>query len=220
MGTVVEALLRYTGSCNVIGACDMPGQCVRRVADVLQQDPDKLKVEYVGLNQIGWIEDIKFDGRSRMGGLELLEERREEDSDYDLIELFRMAARTPTPRSISWPRRGGQAPAGLRAVSAPELLHEAEKQILKLYEDPRLTEVPALTRQRNALWYQETILPVIDALEGRKENAPRLKRPEWAMHPRFAGGLLHRGASVGEPARCATPENRQLAQFLCGSFFC
>lgn len=168
MGTVVEALLRYT-KLNVIGACDMPGQCVRRVADVLQQDVDKLKVEYIGVNQIGWIQDIKLDGRSRMGHLlELLEERRDEDLDYDLIELFRMV---PTRNAALYYRRAEhvrkqQAGAQFRS----EVLHEAEKQILKLYEDARLTEVPELTRQRNALWYQESILPVIDALEGRRES--------------------------------------------------
>lgn len=168
MGTVVEALLRYT-KLNVIGACDMPGQCVRKVAEILQQDVDKLKVEYVGLNQIGWIQDIKFDGRSRMGHLlELLEDRREEDLDYDLIELFRMV---PTRNAALYYRRAEvlkrqQAGAQFRS----EILHEAEKQILKMYEDPRLSEVPDLTRQRNALWYQETILPVIDALEGRRES--------------------------------------------------
>lgn len=168
MGVVVEALLRYT-KLNVIGACDMPGQAVRKVADILQKDPAHLKVEYVGLNQIGWIQDIKFDGRSRMGHLlELLEERREEDLDYDLIELFRMV---PTRNAAAYYRRAEvlkrqQAATKFRS----EMLHEAEKQILKLYEDPRLSEVPELTRQRNALWYQETILPVIDALEGRKEN--------------------------------------------------
>nr|AUN37001.1 6-phospho-beta-glucosidase [uncultured bacterium] len=168
MGVVVEALLRYT-KLNVIGACDMPGQCVRKVAEVLQQDPEKLKVEYVGLNQIGWIQDIKFDGRSRMGHLlELLEERRDEDLDYDLIELFRMV---PTRNAALYYRRAEalkrqQVGAAFRS----ELLHEAEKQILKLYDDPRLNDVPDLTRQRNAVWYQETILPVIDALEGRKES--------------------------------------------------
>lgn len=168
MGVVVEALLRYT-KLNVIGACDMPGQCVRKVAEVLQQDPEKLKVEYVGLNQIGWIQDIKFDGRSRMGHLlEMLEERREEDLDYDLIELFRMV---PTRNAALYFRRAEVAKRQMSGVQfRSELLHEAEKQILKLYEDPRLSEIPDLTRQRNALWYQETILPVIDALEGKRES--------------------------------------------------
>ncbi len=49
-----------------------------------------------------------------------------------------------------------------------EVLHEAEKQILKLYEDKHLTEVPELTRERNAIWYDQTIVPLIAALESPK----------------------------------------------------
>ena len=43
-------------------------------------------------------------------------------------------------------------------------------RILKLYEDEHLNEVPDLTRQRNAIWYEETILPLIEALEDDNEH--------------------------------------------------
>ncbi len=49
-------------------------------------------------------------------------------------------------------------------------LHEAEQQILRLYQDNRLTEVPELTRERNAVWYEETIIPLIEALESKNER--------------------------------------------------
>lgn len=168
MGVVVEALLRYT-KINVVGVCDAPAHCVRKVAELLQQDVEKLRVEYVGLNQIGWIQDIKFDGRSRMAHLlETLEEQREADLDYDLIELFRMV---PTRNAAMYFHRSDVLKKQqVGALFRSEVLHEAEKQILKLYEDPRLSEIPDLTRQRNAVWYQETLLPVIDALEGRRDS--------------------------------------------------
>lgn len=216
MGVVVEALLRYT-KLNVIGACDMPGQCVRKVAEILQQDPDKLKVEYVGLNQMGWIQDIKFDGRSRMGHLlELLEERREEDLDYDLIELFRMV---PTRNAALYYRRAEvlkrqQAGAQFRS----EILHEAEKQILKLYEDPHLNEVPDLTRQRNALWYQETILPVIDALEGRKESTLILSVKNGSCIRDLPEDCCIEAAAHASPAGIVPKKTGSLPKFLRGLF--
>ena len=52
-----------------------------------------------------------------------------------------------------------------------EILHEAEKRILKLYEDENLNEIPDLTRQRNAVWYEETILPLIEALDADTEHS-------------------------------------------------
>jgi 6-phospho-beta-glucosidase len=51
-----------------------------------------------------------------------------------------------------------------------EVLHEAEPQILKLYQNDHLCELPDLTRERNAIWYEETIIPLIEALESRGER--------------------------------------------------
>jgi len=168
MGAITEALLRHT-KLNVVGVCDMPVACIRKVAEILQQPLDSLRVDYIGLNQLGWVQDAKIDGRSRMSHLlELLEERREEDFDYELFELFRMI---PTRNAGIYHRRAEvlkkqQAGAKFRS----EILHEAERQILKLYENESLSEIPDLTRQRNAAWYEETILPMIEGLEGLKEQ--------------------------------------------------
>lgn len=36
---------------------------------------------------------------------------------------------------------------------------------MRLYEDEHLADIPDLTRARNAAWYEETIVPLIEALE-------------------------------------------------------
>ena len=46
-----------------------------------------------------------------------------------------------------------------------QLLHDAEKRILRLYSNPALNSVPDLTRQRNPLWYEYTLVPLLNALE-------------------------------------------------------
>lgn len=162
-GIVVEALARLT-KLTVVGACDLPRVYTRKVAAVLGQEPSALTVDYVGLYHLGWIQDVKVDGRSRMSQLlELLETRQEEDFDYDLIELFRMI---PTHETGIYFHRAEvlkkqQNCARFRA----EVLFEAEQQILRMYEDPHLCALPDLTRQRNAGWYEETIMPLIQGFE-------------------------------------------------------
>ena len=168
MGIVVEALSRYT-KIKVYGASDSPGIYTKKIADVLQQEPAALSIDYFGLHQLGWIQDVKVDGRSRMSQLlEILEEHQEEEFDYDLIELFRMI---PTRSMGMFFHRAEilkkqQDCYRFRA----EVLYEAEKQIIKLYDNEHLNEIPDLTRQRNAIWYQETVIPLIEALES---EAPR-----------------------------------------------
>ncbi|MCF6284402.1 MAG: hypothetical protein L3K26_04355 [Candidatus Hydrogenedentes bacterium] len=168
MGIVVEGLINYT-NLNVVGVCDLPGTYTRKIARVLQENVESLKFDYVGLNHLGWIQDVKLDKHSCMSHLlEKLESQSEEGFDYELIELFRMI---PTRHTGIFFHRAEvlkkqKACSRFRA----EVLHDAEKRILKLYEDEHLNEVPDLTRQRNAVWYEETILPLIEAMEDDSEH--------------------------------------------------
>lgn len=164
MGVITEGLVKYS-NLDVIGVCDLPGKYARKVAGLLHREPAELKVDYIGLYHLGWIQDVKVDNRSKMSQvLDILETHKEDEFDYDLIELFRMIPTGPTAVYFHRDELLKKQKACSRFRS--EILHEAEKQILKLYEDKHLTEVPELTRQRNAVWYEETILPLIRALEG------------------------------------------------------
>ena len=168
MGIVVEGLINYT-NLKVVGVSDLPGTYMRKIARVLQENIDNLRFDYVGLNNLGWIQDVKLDRRSCMSHLlEILESQSEDGFDYELIELFRMI---PTRHTGMYFHRS-EILKKQKACSRfrSEILHEAEKRILKLYEDQHLNEVPDLTRQRNAIWYEETILPLIEALEDDKEH--------------------------------------------------
>lgn len=169
IGIIVEGLIKYT-RLKAFGLCDLPGTYIRKVAEVLQQDPDRLRVDYIGLNHLGWIQDVKLSDRSRMSALlEILETQRPDGFDHELIELFRMIPTRNTGMFFHRAEVIRRQQSGVRFRS--EVLHEAEQQILKLYEDEHLNEVPDLTRQRNALWYKETIIPAIEALEGDEERS-------------------------------------------------
>jgi 6-phospho-beta-glucosidase len=168
MGILVEALTRYS-KLKVIGTCDLPGSCVKKVAEVLHCAPSELWVDYIGLNHMGWIQDVRVDGRSCMGPLlERIERHKEDGFDLALIELFRMI---PT-RTVGLFFNQAEILREQHICSRfrAEDLHEAEEQILKLYQDEHLCDVPELTRQRNAVWYEETIVPLIEALESRGEH--------------------------------------------------
>ena len=168
MGILVEALSRYS-KLKVIGTCDLPGACVKDIAEVLQCHPNDLWVDYIGLNHVGWVQDVKIDGRSYMPLLlERLERQEADGFDHALINLFRMIPVRTVSLFYSQDEVLKKQRAGGRLRS--EMLHEAEPQILALYQDEHLCDVPEPTRERNALWYQETIVPLIVALESRTEH--------------------------------------------------
>jgi 6-phospho-beta-glucosidase len=168
IGIIVEALIKHS-KLNVIGVSDTPGVYIKKLARLLNREPAEICVNYLGLNHMGWIQDIIIDKRSCMAlALERIDAAEEDGFDRDLISLFRVI---PT-KTVSLyfhadeVLKKQQSCARYRA----EVLYEAELQILKLYENENLSELPELTRERNAIWYEDTILPLIEALESKHEE--------------------------------------------------
>ena len=168
MGVIVEALIKHS-NLQVIGVCDLPGTYVKKIASILGRDPAALYVDFIGINQMGWIQDIRNGKQSCLSSvLEKIEDHHEDGFDYELLDLFRMI---PT-RTVSLYFHRDRLLKKQIACKRPraEVLLEAEQQILELYKDNRLCEIPALTRQRNTVWYEETIVPLIVSLESAKHT--------------------------------------------------
>ncbi len=67
-GMVTEAMASVLGE-RVIGICDSPVGLVRRAARAAGADPDAVTYDYVGLNHLGWLRGLEYDGRDLLPGL-------------------------------------------------------------------------------------------------------------------------------------------------------
>jgi 6-phospho-beta-glucosidase len=217
VGILVEALNRYT-PLNVVGVSDLPGIYVEKIAALLGRKSESLEINYLGLYDLGWIQDVKVAGISRMSQLlEQVEKSEDELFDHALIHMFRMIP--VRVLGVYYRRhevlRRQQTGARFRG----EALYDAEQRILKMYARPSLNKVPDLTRQRNALWYDNTIIPLLKQFESGTEAATILcvpnkgaildlpehstvevpvtitpkgiKARKMGMLPRFISGLYH-----------------------------
>jgi 6-phospho-beta-glucosidase len=72
-GMVTEAMARHLGD-RVIGICDSPVGLGRRVVRALGADPDAAWLDYVGLNHLGWLRQVRVGGRDLLPAL-LADER-------------------------------------------------------------------------------------------------------------------------------------------------
>ncbi len=166
MGTVVEALLKHT-KLSVTGVCDLPGEFIRKVAAVLGRSAGDLYFDFIGVNHLGWIQDVREGKTSRMDRvLETIEGDREDGFDYDLIKLYRMVP-TSTASLFYHTDRVVKTQKRLAKFRA-EILEEAEHHLLSLYENKKLKDIPPSARMRNTPWYEDTITPLIVALEQSK----------------------------------------------------
>ena len=163
IGMVIDMLVKET-TLHAVGVCDLPVAYTAKVARILDRPPEEIFVDYIGLNQLGWIQDVKVNGCSRMRQLlEILETTKEPGFDHDLIKLFRMIPTRNTGLLFHRDKavQNQQAQARVRA----EVLYETELQILQLYDDEMLDVIPDLTRERQAQWYENSVVPLIAALE-------------------------------------------------------
>jgi len=64
-GMVTEAMAARLGN-RVIGICDSPVGLGRRVAGALGVDPDEARLDYVGLNHLGWLRGLRIGGRDEL----------------------------------------------------------------------------------------------------------------------------------------------------------
>lgn len=61
-GIITEAMQTVLGD-RVLGICDTPSGLGRRVAGLLGLDHTRVQMDYVGLNHLGWMRRVMYDGR-------------------------------------------------------------------------------------------------------------------------------------------------------------
>ncbi|MDH2424240.1 6-phospho-beta-glucosidase [Sphaerisporangium sp. TRM90804] len=61
-GMITEAMQRILGE-RVVGICDSPVGLIRRAAHALGVDPARTAPDYVGLNHLGWLRGLSYQGR-------------------------------------------------------------------------------------------------------------------------------------------------------------
>ncbi len=64
-GLIIQALVA-AGESRVIGICDSPPALGRRIADHLGEPADAVRLDYLGLNHLGWVRAVWTDGQDRL----------------------------------------------------------------------------------------------------------------------------------------------------------
>lgn len=68
-GMCTEALTRVAGWRRSVGICDGPVEILRLAAAVLKAPMDEISLGYFGLNHLGWIRSVRYQGREYLGEL-------------------------------------------------------------------------------------------------------------------------------------------------------
>ncbi|MEV5444199.1 6-phospho-beta-glucosidase [Streptomyces sp. NPDC052644] len=177
-GLVTEAMAGVLGD-RVIGICDSPVGLGRRVARVLGADPDRVWMDYAGLNHLGWLRGLRVDGRDLLPGL-LADEAAL--GSFEEGRLF----------GADWLRSLGAIPN--------EYLHYyyANRETVAAYRDAGRTR-GAYLRDQQAGFYAEAARPEVRALDAWRRTLAEREATYMAANREAAGDTGGRAAEDLEP---------------------
>jgi 6-phospho-beta-glucosidase len=162
VGIVTRALL--DAGHRAVGLCNVAITFQRLIARLLEVPPERVLVDQVGLNHLTWIRAARVDGRDVLPDLlaehgdELAEEvelPRSVLDDLGVLPSYYLHYFYAHDRVLAEQREG---------VPRAQTVAEIERELLRMYRDPTLSEKPALLERRGGSFYSEAAVGLVRSL--------------------------------------------------------
>jgi 6-phospho-beta-glucosidase len=161
-GLVTQALL--DGGHRALGLCNVAIGFQRRFAAHFGVEPDRVRLEHVGLNHLTWERKVYVDGVDRLP--ELLEGAMDLVSDEGVLpaELIRAIGAIPSYYLHYYYRTAHVLQEQRTGKTRAEEVMEIEAGLLELYKDPFLDTKPALLEERGGAYYSDAAAALVASL--------------------------------------------------------
>jgi len=164
-GLITETVAKYS-DVPVIGLCNGPIGALRHIADSLGVEPERVRLDYVGLNHLSWIRGVYLDGQDVTDQvMEKAIAHARETEDGFAQELLEMLWMLPS-YYLRYYYHTDEVVAEMQAAGKTrgEVVLEVEGDLLKMYKDPTLVTKPKLLEQRGGAYYSKVAVALIHAL--------------------------------------------------------
>jgi 6-phospho-beta-glucosidase len=158
-GLVTEAVLGHT-QIRALGLCNVPINMLYSVAETLGVEPDRVTLDYVGLNHLSFARTVYLDGKDVTE--QVLVDWRGAGFDSSWLKAIRMV---PNYYLKYYVHHNHAVEEVLRAEETrAEYLMKVEADLLQMYRDPLLKTKPALLNERGGARYSQAALSLIRAI--------------------------------------------------------
>ncbi|MTI71240.1 MAG: 6-phospho-beta-glucosidase [Firmicutes bacterium] len=179
-GLITETILKYTNT-KAIGLCNVPIGMVKMVANMLEVDSERIKIDFAGLNHLVWGKCVYLDGEDvtdvvidkLTDGAELnMKNIPDLKWDEDFLRGLKMI---PCPYHryfymtddlVKEEQETAYNGKGTRA----EQVKKIEKELFKVYENPNLNEKPSQLEKRGGAYYSDAAVSLISAIYNDKKE--------------------------------------------------
>jgi 6-phospho-beta-glucosidase len=183
-GLVTQALLDHGH--RAIGLCNVPIGFQRDFARRLGVEPERVRLEHVGLNHLSWERRVLADGVDRLP--ELIEKHADELAHEveTAPELLRLLGAVPSYYLRYYYAASDVLEEQQQAPPRAEEVMAIERGLLELYRDPSLDVKPKLLEERGGAFYSEASAMLIESLHGDRGDVQVLNTLNIGAIPNLA----------------------------------
>ena len=178
-GMVTEALLRYSDHKKVVGLCNVPVGIHRALAEVMEVEPERIRIDFAGLNHMVFglrtyldgedISDqipeilIKSEGRITMSNIPPVEWEPEFVRGLKVLPCPYHRYYYKTAEMVAEAVEGYEK-NGTRA----EVVKALEEELFKIYKDENLDIKPGQLESRGGAYYSDAACSLINSIYNNK----------------------------------------------------
>lgn len=200
-GMVTEAVLRYSKIEKVVGLCNVPIGMEMGAADLLNVEPNRVRIDFAGLNHMVYGLDVFVDGISVKDKLiDLLYDPKNtirmknihamgwEPGFLKALNLF------PCPYHHYYYKTKDMVEDELKAAqeggTRAEVVKKLEEELFELYRDPNLDIKPPQLEKRGGAYYSDAACRLIHSIYTDKRDI----QPVNTMNHGAISGIPHDSA--------------------------
>ncbi|WP_026692935.1 6-phospho-beta-glucosidase [Peribacillus kribbensis] len=180
-GMVTEAVLRYSNIHKVVGLCNVPYGMKMGIAGALDVEPERIHVDFAGLNHMVFGLNVYLDGVSVLN--EVIEKMADPENSLSMKNIAALGWEPDFLRAL------GVIPCGYhryyfktaemleeelessnKVGTRAEVVKQVEKELFELYKDPELAIKPPQLEQRGGAYYSDAACNLINSIYNDKRD--------------------------------------------------
>ena len=165
VGIVTRSLLDHGH--RAVGLCNVAITTQRKLAQLLDVEPQRVLIDQVGLNHLSWVRFVRVDGEDVLPDLLAMHGDELAQGVGLRRGLLEKLGVLPSYYLHYFYAHDAVLAEQLDGVPRAATVAEIERGLLELYRDPNLVEKPALLEQRGGAFYSEAAIGLVGSLATR-----------------------------------------------------
>lgn len=180
-GMVTEAILRYSNLKKVVGLCNVPIGMKMGIAQLLDVDPSRVRIDFAGLNHMVYGLDVYLDGVSvKKEVIDMLCDPENSSFVKNIQglgwepEFIRALDALPCPYHMYYYKSKEMLEQTIEKAKKEgtrgEVVKRIEKELFELYKDETLNVKPKQLEQRGGAYYSDAAVQLMASIYTDKRD--------------------------------------------------